>query len=73
MKLKKEDFCSSCLRIRQRMSNGSLGSSIEELLNCEGYKHPIAYTNINHMMLFYLEQNGGCPSCISLLRRATGQ
>jgi hypothetical protein len=71
MKVSKSDLCSSCLAIRQRLNNGSLSETIGEMLECKGYQTPLGIVDLNHAMLFYLEQNGGCQSCISVFKRAT--
>jgi hypothetical protein len=73
MKVTKYQLCSSCRKIRPVMSNGELGMSIEELLDSNGYNSPLGYTMGNQMALLYLQENGGCSSCISLFRCATNQ
>ena len=71
MKISKYDLCDSCRKIRPRMDDGSLGPSIEDLLEGPGYAHPTGYTMLNHAILLYLQEDGGCPGCISLAKRAT--
>jgi hypothetical protein len=44
---------------------------MEEILDSKGNNMPGGYIMINQAVLFYLEDNGGCSSCISLLKRAT--
>jgi len=53
------------------MNDGSLSDTVEEMLDCVGYSKPEGPTYINEMLLVWLEDNGGCSSCISMLRRAT--
>jgi hypothetical protein len=53
------------------MSNGKPSeTSIEEFIDSVGYNSPMGYIMGNHMILSDLEGNGGCSSCISLLKRA---
>jgi len=70
--LSKSDLCSSCLKIRQRLNDGSMSPTIEEFLGCEGYRQPETRDFINEMLLFRLEEFGGCSSCINMLKRANG-
>jgi uncharacterized protein (TIGR02145 family) len=54
------------------MNDGNLsGMTIEEFLNSPGYNAPMGYIAINPIILLYLEENGGCSSCINLLKLAT--
>jgi hypothetical protein len=73
VKLKKYDLCKVCRKIRPRMNDGTLNdNSIEELLDSKRYNEPsLKFIMMNQMILSYLERNGGCSGCISLLRRAT--
>ena len=52
------------------MNDGSRGTSIEDLLDSVGYNSG-GHVIMNQMILFYLEEDGGCDSCISIVRRAT--
>ena len=70
MKLTKSDLCGTCLNIRHRMSNGSLSLSIEEWLECQGYKTAFGVSDINNTILYYLQEDGGCNSCKTVLRNA---
>jgi len=46
--------------------------SVEDFLDSKGYNNPMGGFIIgNHAVLCYLEENGGCSTCVSLLRRAT--
>ena len=72
MKISKTDLCNSCLKIRPRMNDGSLGMAIEDLLDSKGYNQPMGFFMGNHAILLYLQENGGCSSCINLFQRATG-
>jgi len=69
-RLSTEQLCSSCLSIRPRMNDGSLGDSIETMLECVGYSKPEGPSIINDMILQWLEDNGGCSDCIRVLRNA---
>jgi len=72
MKLLKYDLCSSCRKIQWRMNDGKLsGMTIEEFIRCEGYNSPLGYLVGNNAVLLYLVENGGCQSCVSLLKLAT--
>ena len=70
-RISKSELCSSCLSIRQRMNDGSLNDPIGDILEWEGYKTPEGVSTINEMILFYLEENGGCSNCIRVLKNAT--
>jgi hypothetical protein len=67
MKLSKYDVCDSCRGIRL-----SDGSTIGELFDSKGYNspNPIGAMMLNLSILAGLEDKGGCPSCINVLRRA---
>jgi hypothetical protein len=69
-RVSKDDLCSSCLSIRPRMNDGSRGDSIESMLDSVGYKNPEGPSFMNEMLLFYLEDNGGCSDCIRVLKNA---
>ena len=67
------ELCDSCLNIRPVMNNGSLGMSIEQILDSPGYRNnPISHIMMNLSVLFYLKVNGGCPSCIDLMEDVNG-
>gem|GEM_PF-3970643 len=53
------------------MSNGKLGSSCEDFLDSNGYNNGTGFIMMNHMLLSYLENNDGCSTCITLIKRAT--
>ena len=69
-RVSKNELCSSCLSIRPRMNDGSLGDSVGSFLDCVGYSKPEGPAIINEMLLFYLENNGGCSNCIRVLKNA---
>jgi len=71
-RVSKDDLCSSCLSIRPRMNDGSLGDSIGSMLDSVGYNKPEGPAFMNSMILVYLEDDGGCPACISLFRGDDG-
>jgi len=64
MKVTKYQLCSSCRKIRPVMSNGNLGTSIEDFLDSNGYNHPLGDVMGNQMVLLYLQENGSCSRCI---------
>jgi ankyrin repeat protein len=72
MKISKHDLCSSCRKIRTVMGDGKpFKYLIEEILDGKRYNDSTAWYVIGHyMILTHLEQNGGCPSCINLLKSA---
>ncbi|MCL2284179.1 MAG: hypothetical protein FWC26_12755 [Fibromonadales bacterium] len=71
MKISKSDLCSSCRNIRPIMNDEKPSKySNGEFLDSPGYNSPMGYTIGNEMVLLYLVENGGCPSCISLLKHA---
>jgi len=67
-RVSKVDLCDSCRKIRQRMNDGSFSDTVEELLECVGYKKPEGTFALNPTLLFFLEDNGGCNSCKNLFR-----
>jgi len=69
-KVSKDELCSSCLAIRPRMNDGSLGDEVRVFMDSEGYKRPEGPSFINPMLLTYLESNGGCIKCIKVIRGA---
>ena len=74
MKISKNDLCSKCRNIRPKLNSANgptLGDPLEVLLESKGYDMPNGYMFINPAILTYLEEDGGCSSCISLLKRAT--
>ncbi|GHV92597.1 hypothetical protein AGMMS50268_31000 [Spirochaetia bacterium] len=68
MKITKEQLCPSCRTLRHRNDDGSLGLSIEEWLDCNGYNMPNGHILLNSRILWYLEEDGGCERCKSLFR-----
>lgn len=68
MRISKYDLCGSCRKIRPRMNDGSLGDPLEEFLEYPTYS--TMPDMMNKGLLFYLENDGGCSSCISMVRRA---
>jgi len=72
MKLKKNDLCNPCRKIHPIMGDGySSNISIEEMLDGKGYSQGFGYVMMNHAILIYLKENGGCSRCISLFECAT--
>ena len=72
MRIRKQDMCSSCLKFRYRMDDGSLSASVEEFLASPGYAGPMGPVMINEMIALALKENGGgCPNCQNLVKRAT--
>jgi len=71
-KISKYDLCNSCRSLRPRMSDGSLGYSIEEMIDGKGYAstNSMAIYMINESILTYLKEDGGCSKCIDIARRA---
>jgi hypothetical protein len=70
MRISKNDLCASCRKIHPVTNDGTISSvSIENLLDGKPYQS-FAFGVINQAILIHLEGNGGCPSCISLLKRA---
>ena len=68
-KVNKYDLCDSCRKIRQRMSDGSLGPSIEECIDSEGYRMSVdGNYMMNRQLEFYLENNDGCSECIAVVK-----
>jgi len=73
MKITKSQLCYSCRNIHAIMDNGKpFESSIEELLDSKGYNGlgVFGYVFMNHAILRYLQDNGGCSSCIRLFELA---
>jgi hypothetical protein len=54
--------------IRPRMDDGSLGPTIEEFIGYPMYSQ--AWPMMNMAVLTYLQGNGGCSSCINLVKNA---
>ncbi|MDR0503109.1 MAG: hypothetical protein LBH16_07285 [Treponema sp.] len=64
-RVSKDELCSNCRKIRHHMNDGSLSDTIEDLLDCVGYKKPEGPSFMNQIIQFYLEDNGGCKNCIN--------
>jgi hypothetical protein len=64
------DLCASCLSIRPKMSDGSSPTSVKEFLESVGYQKPEGPAFMNSIVLSWLEDNGGCTSCISKVKSA---
>ena len=62
------DFCESCLKIG---CGEDRSITVKDFLDSPGYAHPLVPANINYAILFGLEDNGGCPSCINKAKSAT--
>ncbi len=69
MRLSISDFCSSCLEVH--LGNDAAGPSVKEMLLSPGYVSSIGPSIANYSILYGLEDNGGCLSCINMVRRAT--
>ena len=69
MKLSTSDFCQSCLKIRCGNDGGA--GTVKELLLCSGYQDPRGFSFLNNTILYCLEDNGGCSSCLTKVRKAT--
>jgi hypothetical protein len=52
------------------MSDGSAPTSVKEFLESVGYKKPEGPAFMNFVVLSWLEENGGCASCISKVKSA---
>jgi len=73
MRISKYDLCDACREIRPSTKDGnSSGLTAEELLDSQGYNDPggYVYIMVNQGILLNLTNGGGCPRCISLLKRA---
>jgi len=69
--IEKHQLCDQCRKVRPVMNDGKLGFSVEEMLESKGYQGSgMGYLMINHMVLNWLENNGGCPKCINIFKRA---
>jgi hypothetical protein len=66
MMISRNDLCSSCRQIRPRLDDGSLGPTIEEFIGYPMYSQ--AWPMMNMAVLTYLQDNGGCYSCISVVK-----
>jgi len=72
MRISKYDLCNACRKIRPGTKDGDIsGLTVEELLDSRDYNDQggYVYTMVNQGILSNLTQGGGCPSCISLLKR----
>jgi len=67
-RLSTSDFCESCLKIGCS-NDGSM--TVKEILDSPGYPNPVGYSSLNYTILYGLEDNGGCSSCINKVKRAT--
>jgi len=66
--LSTSDFCASCLEIG---CGNDKSMTVKEILNSPGYPNPMGYSSLNYSILYGLEENGGCSSCINTTRNAT--
>jgi len=67
-KIFKSELCDSCLKIRQKMDNGSLSDTLEEWLDSKGYQsgNSQAINMMNLMAYMRLRNNKGCYQCIKV-------
>ena len=65
--LSTSDFCESCLKIG---CGNDRSTTVREILNSPGY-HNMGYMGANYTILGGLQNNGGCPSCINMVKNAT--
>ena len=73
MKISKDNLCDACRKIRPGTNAGDAsGLTVEELLDSQDYNEQggYVYIMVNQGILSNLTKGGGCPSCISLLKRA---
>ena len=71
-KITKSQLCYYCRMIHPIMGNGEpFDLSIENLLDGKGYNTGLGFHMLNLTILQYLQDNGGCPGCIALFKRAT--
>ena len=68
-KLSTSDFCKSCLKVG---CTNDRSMTVEEILNSVGYSNPVGALSLNYTIQYGLEENGGCSSCINMVKRATG-
>ena len=68
MQLSTSDFCESCLEIS---CGNDHSMTVKEILNSPGYHNFLGYSGLNYTILYGLEENGGCSSCINMVKRAT--
>jgi len=74
MQVKSFELCSSCRQIRPIMGDGKPSdTSVEDLLNGNGYRNPVMRLMLNRMALQDLRGNGGCSKCIELFERAVAE
>jgi len=66
--LSTSDFCESCLKIG---CTNDRSMTVEKILDSPGYSQPMGYSTLNYTILYGLEENGGCSSCINTVKRAT--
>jgi len=70
-RIRKEQLCSSCREIHATMNDGNPFSlSIENMLDSPGYQG-MMFGVLNQVILFHLQENNGCQSCINLFMEAT--
>jgi len=67
-RLSKSDFCESCLEIG---CGNDRSTTVEEILDSPGYP-TLGYPSLNYTILYGLQDNGGCSSCIDMVESATG-
>ena len=66
-KIEKHELCKSCRKIHSVMKDGSLGDTIEDLLDMDVYSNPSAYLMMNVGIHGDLSRNGGCSKCLKLV------
>jgi hypothetical protein len=67
-KLSTSDFCESCLEIG---CTNDRSLRVKKILESPGYSDPRGYPDLNYTILYGLVENGGCSSCINMVKRAT--
>jgi len=70
-KLSTSDFCNSCLEIGHPNDPNNPDLSVKGILNGRGYALPSGYMDLNSLILYILQENGGCSSCINMVKQAT--
>jgi len=67
-KLSTSEFCESCLKIG---CTNDRSMTVKEILESPGYPNLLGYSSLNYTILYGLQDNGGCSSCINMVERAT--
>jgi hypothetical protein len=67
-KLSTSEFCESCLEIG---CGNDRSITVKEILDSSGYAHPLGSSSLNYTIMFGLQANGGCSSCITVVESAT--